>query len=615
MAPPEAHGGGDLVSVVALLGAAVVVVPIFKRIGLGSVLGYLAAGLAIGPYGLGLFTDPTSILHVAELGVVMFLFVIGLEMEPARLWSLRREIFGLGLIQVVVCGALLTGVGVAAGYPWQVAFIAAMGFVLSSTAIVMQLLEERGEVASPAGQRVVSILLFEDLSIVPLLALIPFLAPTGVVGEGGSRTLEVSIAVGAIVVLVAAGRWLLNPMFRFLAAARAREVMTAAALLVVLGAALLMQLSGLSMAMGAFLAGVLLSESTFRHELEADVDPFRGILLGLFFLGVGMALDLAVMVREWPLLLGGVLVYMLVKSLGIYVVARALKASHAEGLTRAALLAQGGEFAFVLYAAATMAGVLDGGVNATLTATVILSMILTPLGVASLRWLLPAEQQSLDGVDVADGLHGNVLMIGFGRFAQVASQALLARGADIAIIETDTEMIRSAADFGFKVYYGDGTRLDVLRTSGASDAEAILVCVNDQTATDRIVALVKAEFPMAKLYVRSFDRHHAITLIEKGVDAQVRETFESALAFSALALEGLGVDATEAAELIEDVRRRDSERLQLEIVGGMYAGKELLRGNGPKPAPLTAPRRAARALSEETADVITKPAVADPAAS
>jgi glutathione-regulated potassium-efflux system protein KefB len=460
-----------------------------------------------------------------------------------------------------------------------------------------------------------SILLFEDLAIVPLLALIPVLAPTGVVGEGASRWVEIAIAVGAIVAVVVAGRWLLNPMFRFLAQAHAREVMTAAALLVVLGAALLMQVSGLSMAMGAFLAGVLLSESTFRHELEADVEPFRGILLGLFFLGVGMSLDLTVMLREWPLLLGGVAVFMAVKSLGIYLVARALKASHAEGLTRAALLAQGGEFAFVLYAAATAAGILDGGVNATLTATVILSMILTPLGVASLRWLLRTEEQSMDGVELADGLHGSVLMIGFGRFAQVASQALLARGVDVAIIENDTEMIRSAADFGFKVYYGDGTRLDVLRTSGAAEAEAILVCVNERAVADRIVALVKSEFPLAKLYVRSFDRSHAIELIAKGVDEQVRETFESALAFSALALQGLGVAAEEAAEVVDEVRRRDTERLQLEIVGGMYAGKELLRGNGPKPTPFTVPKRAARALTEETAEVMSQPADAEPVGS
>ena len=294
-------------------------------------LGYLAAGLVIGPFGLQLFTNPQAILHVAELGVVMFLFVIGLEMQPSRLWSLRREIFGLGVAQVVVCGALLTGVGVLAGFPPVVAFVAAMGFVLTSTAIVMQILDERGDTATPQGQRMVSILLLEDLAIVPLLALVAFLAPGARKPRPAARWLAVGIALAAIAALLAAGRWLLNPMFRLLADAHAREVMTAAALLVVLGAALVMQLGGLSMAMGAFLAGVLLSESTFRHQLEADIEPFRGILLGLFFLGVGMSLDLAVIARDWPLILAGVLAFMVVKAAGIYVVARLFGPSHREG--------------------------------------------------------------------------------------------------------------------------------------------------------------------------------------------------------------------------------------------------------------------------------------------
>jgi len=290
-----AHSGVDLVQVVALLGAAVIAVPLFRRLGLGSVLGYLVAGLVIGPFGLGLVEDAEAILHAAELGVVLFLFIVGLEMEPTKLWGLRKQIFGLGVIQVVLCGALLTGVGVLLGFSPVVAFVAGMGFVLTSTAIVMQILTERGELATPQGQRIVSILLLEDLAIVPLLAIVAFLAPAS--GEGGdalSRWISVGVAAGAVVAVIFAGRWVLNPVFKLLADARAREVMTAAALLVVLGAALIMQLSGLSMAMGAFLAGVMLSTSTFRHQLEADVEPFRGILLGLFFLAVGMSLDLVV---------------------------------------------------------------------------------------------------------------------------------------------------------------------------------------------------------------------------------------------------------------------------------------------------------------------------------
>ena len=328
----EAHGN-DLVRIVALLAAGVVAVPLFKRLGLGSVLGYLAAGVMVGPFGLRLFSDPQAILHIAELGVVMFLFIIGLEMQPSRLWSLRRDIFGLGAAQVAMCGFLLTLVGMAFGLTPVRAFVAGMGFTLTSTAVVMQILNERGDANTPEGQRFVSILLLEDLAIVPLLALVAFLAP-GVDTDSATRWRDMGIAVAAVAALVAAGRWLLNPMFRILADAQAREVMTAAALLVVLGAALAMQVTGLSMAMGAFLAGVLLSESTFRHQLEADIEPFRGILLGLFFLSVGMSLDLMLIARAWPLILSGVLAFMAAKALGIYIVARLFRSTHRDSLYR-----------------------------------------------------------------------------------------------------------------------------------------------------------------------------------------------------------------------------------------------------------------------------------------
>src|SRR5262245_35832151 len=428
-----AEQGTDLVHVVALLGAAVIAVPLFKRARLGSVLGYLTAGLVIGPFGLKLFTSPQAILHVAELGVVMFLFIIGLEMQPSRLWSLRREIFGLGAAQITSCGALVTGVGLLFGLPPVVAFLAAMGFVLSSTAIVMQILEERGDTATPQGQRLVSTLLLEDLAIVPLLALIAFLAPAAPEMTASARWLAIAIALAAIAALVAAGKLLLNPMFRVLANAQAREVMTAAALLVVLGAALVMQLSGLSMAMGAFVAGVLLSESSFRHQLEIDIEPFRGILLGAFFLGVGMSLDLGVIVRNWHVILAIVPAFMVAKSAGVYIVARLFRLGHREALYRGVLLEQGGEFAFVLYAAAAAVGLFDANTTAVLTAMVVISMALTPLGVLALRWLLPEEEQSLDGVDVAEDLHGSALVIGFGRFGQVACQSLLARGIEVSI--------------------------------------------------------------------------------------------------------------------------------------------------------------------------------------
>ncbi len=590
-------GGNELVQVVVLLAAGVVAVPIFKRLGLGSILGYLAAGLVIGPFGFGLFDDPEAILHVAELGVVMFLFIIGLEMRPSRLWGLRREIFGLGLLQVALCAALLTGVGIALGLAPVVAFVAGAGFVLTSTAIVMQLLEERGDIATPAGQRMVSILLLEDLMIVPLLALIAFLAPGGEEATLSSRLTDVGIGVGAIVGLLVAGRWLLNPLFRILADAHAREVMTAAALLVVLGSALAMQLGGLSMAMGAFLAGVLLSESSFRHQLEADVEPFRGILLGLFFLAVGMSLDLAVVAANWVIVALSVVVYMAVKAAGIYAVARGLRHGHGQALERAVVMAQGGEFAFVLYSAAAGVGLIDGETNAILTAIVIISMVLTPLAIIGLRRLMPRPTPDMNGVDMADGLDGSVLVIGFGRFGQVASQPLLLKGIEVSIIDNDVEMIKVAATFGFKVYYGDGARLDILHAAGAGRARAVLVCVDKAETAVRIVEHLKAEFPLVPVLARAWDRGAALDLIHAGVDFQIRETLESAFVFGGTTLRILGLEEAEAAEIMADVRRRDSERLDMQLTGGIYAGTGLLKGNAPTPAPLAQPRKPGQVMN------------------
>lgn len=578
---------GDLLKVVTLLGAAVVAVPLFKRIGLGSVLGYLAAGLAIGPFGMGLISDPATILHTAELGVVMYLFVIGLEMQPSHLWSLRRAIFGLGSLQVVVCGLLLTGVGLAFGFPLGVSFVSAMGFVLTSTAVVMQLLGERGDMAQPRGQKIVAILLFEDLLIVPLLAVVAFMAPTDVgstVAATSSRWSAIGLALGALVALVAAGVWLLNPLFRILANAKAREVMTAAALLVVLGAALLMQVGGLSMAMGAFLAGVLLSESTFRHQLEADIEPFRGLLLGLFFLSVGMSLDLAAVARNWPIIVAGVVAMMIVKALCIYGVARFAKSSHADALDRAVLMAQGGEFAFVLFAAALGAKVIDPVVNANMTAIVVLSMALTPLVVLAHRRLAAKPGVSMEGIETVNGQAASVLVIGFGRFGQIASQGVIARGASITIIDNNVQMIRDAETYGFKVYYGDGCRADVLHAAGAHSASAILVCLDNKEAATRIAELAKAEFPHAQLLVRAFDRQHVLELRKADVRYLVRETFESAMSMGREALLTLGAAEEEADEVMEHLRRRDAERMDLEAAGGPFAGRALVLGNQVKPA-------------------------------
>jgi glutathione-regulated potassium-efflux system protein KefB len=395
-------------------------------------------------------------------------------------------------------------------------------------------------------------------------------------------------------------------MFRIVAALGGRDVMTAAALLVVLGAALFMQWGGLSMAMGAFIAGVLLSESTFRHQLEADIEPFRGILLGLFFLSVGMSLNLGVVAQDWHIVAAGIVAFMAVKALGIYSVARLFGADKREAVQRSALFAQGGEFAFVLYAAALTAGVFDARAGAVMSAIVILSMALTPLVVLLLDRFLPQPAVSMHGIEEPPCLTGRVLIIGFGRFGQVVSQPLLARDVDISIIDADVDMIRAAGNFGFKVYYGDGTRLDVLRTSGAGKADAILVCIDKPELADRIVELAKHEFPQARLYVRSFDRGHTLRLIQAGVDYQLRETFESAMTFGGHVLKGLGHSPEEIAETLADVRQRDEDRLGLQLIGGITAGRSLMRNNQatPEPAPLTRPKHEATTLNADAARVI-----------
>ncbi|SBV34019.1 Glutathione-regulated potassium-efflux system protein [uncultured Sphingopyxis sp.] len=579
-AEAAAHGF-DLLPIVILLAAAVVAVPLFKRLGLGSVLGYLAAGLAIGPFGLALFSDAQTILHVAELGVVMFLFIIGLEMQPSRLWAMRGEIFGLGAAQVGGAIALLICVGLALGYPVAASFVAGTGFVMTSTAIVMQMLDERRAMGQPKGRRIIAILLLEDLAIVPLLALIAFLAPGGEAVSMTDRLVAVAIGLGAITGLILAGRYLLDPMFRLLGRAKAREVMTAAALLVVLGAALAMQLAGLSMAMGAFLAGVLLSESSFRHQLEADVEPFRGVLLGLFFLGVGMALDLDIVAANAGLIATSVAAYMLLKMIVIYAAARLFRSGHAEAVERAVLMAQGGEFAFVLYAAAASVGIIDAESNATLTAIIIVSMVLTPVMIILHDRFMPRAEETSDDLDVADNLSASILMIGFGRFGQIVSQPLFANGCSISLIDTDTIAIRESMAFGFKVYYGDGTRLDILHAAGAQNARMIIVATDDRETTLRIVELVKAEFPNTPLLVRAFDREHAVELIHAHADYQIRETFESALVMAEEALRRLEVDEEAIGDIMEETRRRDQERFDIDICNGVYASRHLIQGNVP----------------------------------
>lgn len=585
----EAGIAQTLGPVVVLLASAVVAVPVFRKIGLGSVLGYFAGGLLVGPSVLGIFNDPSTILHVSELGVVMFLFLIGIEMRPQKLWALRAQIFGLGLAQVALCIALLTGAGLFLGLPPAAAFIAGSGFVLSSTAVIMSILKERGELASSQGQQAVSILLLEDLMIVPLLAIVAFMSvPAGGEDQGGIDFIAILVALGAIAVVIAAGRWLLDPFFALLARARNTEVLTAGALLVVLGSALLMEVSGLSMAMGAFLAGVMLSGSSYRHQIETDIDPFKGLLMGLFFLAVGMSLDLTVVAGNWWMILALLVAYVIVKSIGIYAVARIFGTAHIQALRRVSLFAQGGEFAFVLYSAATGGGVIGAAENAVFSSVIILSMALTPLVLIAADRFLKDKAASMDGIETAYALKGRVLMIGFGRFGQIASQMMLTQGIEVALIDNDPDRIRDAERFGFKVYFGDGARLDILRQSGAENADMVMVCVNDVEATDRIVELVVEHFPSCRLLVRSYDRGHSINLRSAGVDYEIRETFESALVFGGAGLRVLGMTALDVSEVTEDVRRRDAERLDLQAQQGLLAGGDRLHVK-PRPEPLVQP--------------------------
>ncbi|KAA2234588.1 potassium transporter TrkA [Salinarimonas soli] len=573
--PEAAHHGLSLATPLVFLGSAVLAVPLFRLFKLGAVIGYLAAGVAVGPSGLGLIGDPGAVLTLAELGVVLLLFIIGLELKPSRLWAMRRDIVGLGLSQVLLCGGVLAGLAVLAGLTWQAALIAGAGLALSSTAFAAPLMEDRNELASPYGQRAFSILLLQDLAIVPLLALVTVLSPvaaeTG--GTSGWRAGLAMVAATACVVLV--GRYALNPMFKLLARSGAGEIMTAAALLVVLGAAALMQLAGLSMAMGAFLAGVLLAESRFRHELEANIEPFRGLLLGLFFIAVGMDIDLGLVASNAAVIGGAVVALMTVKTALIAGLARATGSDWQDALRIGTVLSQGGEFAFVLFAAAVSGRILPADTAAILTASVTFSLALTPLVFGLGQRLAARGAGETPDADFST-VNGNALIIGFGRFGQVISQILLARGVEITMIDHRVEAIDLAERYGFKIHYGDGTRLDILRAAGAGKAELVCVCVDDAEATLKIVDFCREQFPMAKLMVRSLDRNHSLALAGRDVDYHIRETFESAVKLGERALAALGTTERAAGDLIAEFRRRDAERFERQLVEGVYAGSDLL---------------------------------------
>ncbi|MBX3263288.1 MAG: monovalent cation:proton antiporter-2 (CPA2) family protein [Labilithrix sp.] len=594
-----AHEPSVLSEVMIFLAAAVIAVPLFRRLKLGSILGYLAAGVAIGPYGLRFFSDPQSIMHVAELGVVLFLFLIGLELDLSRLWAMRRDIFGLGAAQLLLTGLLMTLYPLfVAGRPWQGSLVAGLGLALSSTALVMQLLEERGHLQAPYGQKSFAILLFQDLAVVPLLALVAFLSPVK-----AAHPVPVWMAalkmVGGVATVVLVGRFLLNPFFRILARTGAREIMTAAALLVVIASAGLMSYAGLSPALGAFLAGIMLAESSYRHELEADIEPFRGLLLGLFFVSVGMSVDLGVIPRFWPILLGALVTLTVIKVGVVYALVRLGKGSHATALQSAVVLSQGGEFGFVLFQTAVLADVMVEEQATLLVVLVTLSMAVTPLLVSLAPRLIREETRTREET-FAGASKGAVLLIGFGRFGQIVSQMLLPEGVEVTAIDNDIEMIEAAERFGFKVYFGDGGRLDVLRAAGAEHARLICVCVEKQETATRIVEVAREAFPLARLYVRAFDRGHALELVEKGVDYQLRETYESAIVFGKAALEALELEPERIRTLEEALRQRDHERFVLQQQGGLDAGRDRLHTRpAPRPEPLVNPGRKGVALNPD----------------
>ena len=584
---------------IILLAGAVIAAPIFKRIGLGTVLGYLAAGIVIGPIA-GLIDDGEEILHFSEIGIILLLFVIGLELKPSRLWSMRRDIFGLGATQVMSCGIALSVASYLFFNNIAIALTLGFGLALSSTAFALQMLESAGDMNSPYGRKSFSILLFQDLAIIPLLALVPLLAGSGESGNSFQSFLE---GLGAILLVWAVGRYLLDPLFRLIARTGAREAMIAAALLVVLGAAGLMALAGLSMALGSFMAGVMLAESSYRHELEADIEPFRGLFLGLFFLAIGLSLDVDVVFEYWLVILLCVPLLMAIKALLIYGSARAFDNGHAESVQIASVIPQSGEFGFVLFAAAASVGILNSNQTSIVICMVVLSMAFTPFTVKLGEMMLSRRSKEEMEEDFSDA-GSRVLVIGFSRMGQVATQSLLAAGHEITMIDNNPDQVKAAAEFGFKIYFGDGTRKAVLVAAGIEETDIVAICTHSKNVTSKIVELIRSEFPNTKIYARAYDRNHALELIEKGAHYQIRETFESAMSLGQNLLVGLGHAPQEAEDIASQIRRLDQERLSAQQIEGMYAGQHLLHTEPMKPEPLVEPKFDAEGLDKRSQKIL-----------
>ncbi|MBC7437482.1 MAG: glutathione-regulated potassium-efflux system protein KefC [Bdellovibrionales bacterium] len=557
------HAPAWLINSLIYLSAAVIVVPLGKALGLGSIIGYLAAGIAIGPWGLGLVTNVQDILHFAEFGVVLMLFLVGLELEPSRLWNLRRPIFGWGSAQVFGCAAVLFVVGVAAGAPWKVSLVAALGLALSSTAIALQVMGERNLLPTTSGQAGFSILLFQDVAAIPILALLPVLgAVSGSddVSTTGAKLLEVVKIVGVIGGIILGGRLLLRPLLRWIANSKTPEIFTAASLLLVVAIAALMQLVGLSMALGAFLAGVLLAESEYRRELETDIEPFKGLLLGLFFIAVGMSIDFGVLLKSPALMAMLVVGFLAIKLTVIYLIARLMGVPFQERPVFTLLLAQGGEFAFVVFQAAAGAAVFSNETASLLIGAVALSMLLSPLLLVAVDKLLLPRYASAGGLqmeELSEQQTAPIIIAGFGRYGQIVGRMLSAEGIPITVLDHDAEMIEAIRTFGYKVFYGDAARLDMLRTAGAASAKILVLAVDDIQQSLKIVDIAREHFPGMQIVARARDVTHWNELRDRGVMFVERELFESSLRSGRSVLELLGHSPHEARQTSMRFRRHN----------------------------------------------------------
>ncbi len=548
------HAPAWLINSFIYLSAAVIAVPLAKKLGLGAIIGYLAAGIGIGPWGLGLVTNVQDILHFAEFGVVLMLFLVGLELEPKRLWNLRRPIFGWGSAQVLGCTALITGVAMVFGVGWQIALVAGLGLALSSTAIALQAIGERHLMPTSSGQAGFSILLFQDVAAIPILALLPLLGAMSGENEAvaqSSRALEAIKIIAVIGSIILGGRLLLRPVLRWIANSGTPEIFTAASLLLVVGIAALMQGVGLSMALGAFLAGVLLAESEYRRELETDIEPFKGLLLGLFFIAVGMSIDFGVLWQSPGLMAAILLGFLGLKLLVIYGLAVLMKLPFQERPVFTLLLAQGGEFAFVVFQAAAGAQVFSAQTASLLIGAVALSMLITPLLLVAVdKLLLPryAKGKTTPLDEISEPQEAPIIIAGFGRYGQIVGRMLLAQGVTATVLDHDANMIETVRAFGYRVFYGDATRLDLLRTAGAASAKILVLSVDDPEQSLKIVDLVTENFPQLQIVARARDVTHWNALRDRGVLRVEREVFESSLRSARTVLELLGQPPHEARQ-------------------------------------------------------------------